>query len=246
MKIDIVIPILNEEETLRAQVQKLIAFLADSTETNYTFSIIIADNGSTDGSPEIAELLQSEYPMVTYMRVDERGVGRALKYAWTRSEADVVGYMDLDLATDVKHLADAISPLASDAADIVTGTRLAKGSTVVGRSLTRAVTTRVYNWMVRTYFGTKFTDGMCGFKFLKREYLPGLMALGAKSDGWFSATELLVCAEYSGLRVLDLPVHWTDDPNSKARIGKLAVEYTAAMRKLKRNLQAAGHGTPAT
>jgi len=237
-QIDITIPILDEEDTLDTQVRKVIACL-QSILPGYDIHLKIADNGSTDRSPEIGAQLQSEFPIVEYLRVGERGVGRALKFSWTRSHADIVGYMDLDLATDVRHLAEAFAPLVANDADVVTGTRLKKGSNVVGRSLTRAVTTRVFNLMVKSYFGTKFTDGMCGFKFLRREYLPRLMKLGARSDGWFFATEILVCAEYADLRVVDLPVHWTDDPNSKAKIGKLAFEYMAAMRRLKRNLQAA-------
>lgn len=235
-KIDITIPILDEEDTLERQITKVVAYLQSSFPRDYDIRLKIADNGSTDRSPQIGALLSTSIPMVDYLRVGDRGVGRALKYSWTRSDAQVVGYMDLDLATDLRYLPPALAPLVANEADVVSGTRLGKGSKVVGRSLVRAVTSRAFNQMVRMYFGTSFTDGMCGFKFLRREHLERLMELGAVSDGWFFATELLVCAEFAGLRVVDLPVHWTDDPNSKVKIGKLSMEYLAAMGKLKRHL----------
>lgn len=239
IKIDVVIPILNEESSLDAQVRKAVDYLESTFQGVYRTRLKIADNGSSDRSFEIGASLQSEIEMVDYVRVGERGVGRALKFAWTQSEADIIGYMDLDLATDLRHLPDALGPLAANDADIVTGSRLKSGSKVRGRSPTREMTSRALNLMVRAYFGTSFTDGMCGFKFLRRQYLSRLMEMGAMSDGWFFATELLICAEHAGLRMIDLPVEWSDDRSSKAKIGKLALEYTAAMRTLKRHLNAA-------
>ena len=239
MNVEITIPILNEDATLEAQVGKVLSFLVTGALGDHSVSLVIADNGSTDQSPEIAQRLAEANPSVRYVRLEERGVGRALKRSWTTSDADIIGYMDLDLATDLKHLPEAIGAIASDQYDIVTGTRLRKGSRVIGRKPVRAVTSRAFNTMLKSYLGVSFTDGMCGFKFLQRKHLAKLMELGAQSDGWFFATELLVCAEHQKLRLLDLPVEWTDDPNSKANISKLAREYTAAMRDLKNKLATA-------
>lgn len=237
-RIDVVIPILDEEDTLSTQICRAANYLEQNFRGVYDVRLIIADNGSTDHSPEIGGDLESNIEIVEYLRIGERGVGRALKFAWTRSDADIVGYMDLDLATDLKHLQEAFAPLIARKVDVVTGSRLRKGAKVVGRSLVRAVTTRAFNLIVRSYFRTNFSDGMCGFKFLRREHISQLMKLGAQSDGWFFATELLICAEYAGLRVKDLPVVWRDDPNSRVEIGKLAGEYIGAMRELKAHLKA--------
>jgi hypothetical protein len=71
---------------------------------------------------------------------------------------------------------------------------------------------------------------MCGFKFLRREVLPRLIARGAVSDNWFFSTEILLAAERLDLKIKDLPVTWTDDPNSRVRLFKLTREYLQAMR----------------
>lgn len=234
--IEITIPVLNEEDTLKRQITKTHAFLTEQLAHLQPITLVIADNGSTDRTPEIARELEKNLSHLKYLRLEERGVGRALKASWGSSSADIVGYMDLDLATDLKYLAPALEPLIEDRADIVTGSRLAKGSTVHGRSPVRNVTSRAFNLIVKTAFSTQFSDGMCGFKFLQRPILSHLQDAGAVSDGWFFATEVLVTGERLGYRVYDLPVEWTDDPNSKVKITKLTMEYLKAIKVLRQRL----------
>lgn len=236
--IEITIPILNEEATLDAQVRKTRGYINHNLDDLAPIILILADNGSTDATPEIARTLECELAGIRYLRLTERGVGRALKASWGQSSAQIVGYMDLDLATDLRYLRPALEMLLAEKGDIVTGSRLARGSRVIGRSLLRSVTSRAFNLIVRLVFRTSFSDGMCGFKFLKRSSLDQLRAAGAISDGWFFATEILIAGEYLGFRVIDLPVEWTDDPDSKVKIIKLATEYLRAMRVLRRNLPA--------
>jgi glycosyltransferase involved in cell wall biosynthesis len=236
--IEITIPVLDEAQTIEVQVRKIRYCIANELAHLGAVGLVLADNGSTDGTSEIAARLEAELEGVRHMRLEQRGVGRALKASWSSSTASVVGYMDLDLATDLKHLNDALTALLTDTADVVTGSRLAKGAVVRGRTLKREITSRIFNTLVQRYFGTSFTDGMCGFKFLRRESFPRLLAAGADNNGWFFATELLIAADYLGLRTLDLPVEWTDDPNSKVRIARLSVEYLKAMRALKGRLPA--------
>ena len=199
--------------------------------------LIIADNGSNDGTGAIGERLAAQHENVRYLKVGKRGVGLALKAAWSASKADIVGYMDLDLATDLMHLPEALIALTKKNADIVYATRLHRNSKVIGRSLKRAVVSRCFNGMLHVYLGTRFSDGMCGFKFLWRRHLSELIQNGAVSDGWFFSTELLVIGEWLGLSLYELPVRWTDDPDSRARIRPLAIAYMKAARVLKNNEQ---------
>lgn len=236
LSIEITVPVLDEASTLDTQVRKIRAYIDTHLSDLGAITLVLADNGSKDATPQIAQRLQAELPGVRHLRLEQRGVGRALKASWNASAADVVGYMDLDLATDLKHLRSALTPLANNTADVVTGSRLAKGAVVRGRTLKREITSRVFNALVRVYFRTSFTDGMCGFKFLRREILPRIRSAGAESDGWFFATEVLTAADYLDLRVLDLPVEWTDDPNSKVKIARLSLEYLKAMQALKGRL----------
>ena len=235
MTFDVTIPILNEEETLDRQVRVLHRFLKKNFPEPGQWRIVIADNGSTDLSPQIAEKLNGELPEVSLVRVPEKGVGLALKTSWSGSRADIVGYMDLDLATDLQHFIQAYNALATEGFDLVYATRLHRKSRVIGRTLKREITSRVFNFILKTYLGTRFSDGMCGFKWLLRQLLPALMEGGAVSNGWFFSTELLTVAEWKGLNMCELPVKWTDDTTgSKVNIAGLAKQYLKAMRILKK------------
>ena len=79
---------------------------------------MIADNGSTDKTEEIARKLQSSHEEIEYLKLPRKGVGLALKTSWIFSTADIVGYMDLDLATALEHLKDAHLLLTENHCDI--------------------------------------------------------------------------------------------------------------------------------
>ena len=232
---EVTIPVLNEEETLDRQVRTLHRFLRQHFPEPDQWSIAIADNGSTDRTPAIAAVLREEFSEIQLIRVPEKGVGLALKTSWSQSQADIVGYMDLDLATDLRHFIQAYHALATEGYDLVYGTRLHKKSKVIGRTLKREITSRGFNFLAKNYLGTRFSDGMCGFKWLKRSYVQSLLDGGAVSKGWFFSTELLTVAEWQGLEICELPVKWTDDSaNSKVNISRLARQYLKAMIQLKK------------
>jgi glycosyltransferase involved in cell wall biosynthesis len=231
---DVTIPVLNEEATLERQVLVLHGFLKKHFPAAGQWRIVIADNGSTDRTFDLAGKLAEQHPAIQPLRVPRRGVGLALKTSWGQSQADIVGYMDLDLATGLPHFIEAYDAIARQGYDLVYGTRLHPNSTVTGRSLKREISSRGFNFLLKNYLGVRFSDGMCGFKWLKREYYQKLHEAGAVSDGWFFSTELLTAAEWLGLNIYELPVNWTDDTSSsRVKILPLAKQYLRAMRALK-------------
>ena len=235
MTFDVTIPVLNEEETLDQQVRTLHAFLSRHFPDTSQWKIVIADNGSTDKTKEIGTALSQDLPEVQFLKVPKRGVGLALKTSWGQSQADIVGYMDLDLATDLPHFLEAYKAIAEEDHDIVYATRLHKNSQVVGRSFKREVSSRGFNFLLKAYLGVGFSDGMCGFKWLKRSVVPQLMENGAQNDGWFFSTELLTVGEWLNFKLYELPVKWTDDvSSSRVQIVPLAKKYIRSMRDLKK------------
>lgn len=235
MTFDITIPVLNEEATLAQNVGILHQFISQNFPDSPQWKIIIADNGSTDRTEEIARELSLKYKEVELVKVPKRGVGLALKTSWGQSTADIVGYMDLDLATDLPHFLQAYDAIATQDYDIVYGTRLHKQSEVINRTFKRELSSRGFNWILKRYLGVKFSDGMCGFKFLKREKFPVLFEHGAQNDGWFFSTELLTVGEWLGLKLYELPVKWTDDAgSSKVKVLPLAKRYLKNMVELKK------------
>ncbi|KAA3621166.1 MAG: glycosyltransferase [Bacteroidetes bacterium] len=232
---DITIPVLNEEETLEQNVRILHTFIQKNFPDTSLWKIVIADNGSTDKTREIAKKLGTELKEVNLVSVPERGVGLALNTSWSQSEADIVGYMDLDLATDLPHFIEAYDAIANNDYDIVYATRLHKRSQVINRPIKREISSRVFNWLVKFYLGTRFSDGQCGFKWLKRSVFPKLQENGARDNGWFFSTELITVSEWLGLKIFELPVKWTDDVSStKVKVIPLAKRYIKNMQELKK------------
>lgn len=236
MKIEITIPVLNEESSITEKINELNLYIKLNLAQFGDFKIIIADNGSVDETKIKAEALSQELTGIEYIRLERKGVGLALQASWVKSNADIIGYMDLDLATDLKYLGPALSKLISTDADIVTGSRLKAGAKVIGRSPLRNFTSMFFNKIIKIVFETSFSDGMCGFKFLRKNILGSLILNGARNDGWFFATEILIVSEYLDYKVYDLPVTWTDDPCSKVKIFKLSIEYIRQIVLLKRFL----------
>jgi glycosyltransferase involved in cell wall biosynthesis len=236
MTFDITIPVLNEEKTLRQNILVLHTFLSQHFPNNGQWKIVIAENGSTDSTLSIAQTLCKEKRNIACIELPERGVGRALKTSWLQSKADFVGMMDLDLATDLRHFPEAYNAIAEKGYEFVYGSRLHKNSKIIGRKIIREITSRVFNMLLRIYFGNRFSDGQCGFKFVRTDAFKTLHDNGAVTNEWFFLSEILIVAEHIGLKVYELPVVWTDDPDSKVNIPSLTQRYLKAMYVLKKRL----------
>jgi glycosyltransferase involved in cell wall biosynthesis len=241
-RIHVTFPVLNEEAMLERSIERTIGFCEQhKLEID---ELCIADNGSTDHTAEIGQALAARHRNVRYLRVGKRGFGLALKTAWGAAQTDFVGYMDIDLATDLRHLKEVCDHIArGDGYELYLGSRLKHGASVRNRTMLRGFTSRMFNGLLRLRLGVSFSDAMCGFKFIHRSLYQGLTEQFEFTDDWFFATQLAVRAEWLGARILDMPVDWTDQPDSKssARLVNLSLLYLAgiaALREEKRRLKA--------
>ena len=213
-RVEIVIPVLNEERDLGPSVRRLREYLAG----HFPFAavITIADNGSTDGTWARALDLEDEFAAVRAVRIERPGRGGALRSIWSESQAEVYAYMDADLSTDLNALLPLVAPLLSGHSDVAIGTRLARGARVI-RGPRRETISRCYNLLLHALLGTRFSDAQCGFKAIRADAARALLPLTADT-GWFFDTELLVLAERAGLRIHEVPVDWIDDADSRVNV----------------------------
>ena len=218
--VDVVVPVYNEERDLGPSVRKLHAFLR--AEFPFTSVITIADNASKDGTLALAHQLTSELPGVRVLHLDQKGRGRALRAAWSKSDALVVTYMDVDLSTDLKALLPLVAPIVSGHSDLATGSRLARGSRTK-RGPKREFISRAYMLVLRLALGAGFTDAQCGFKAVRASVARELVNV-VEDNTWFFDTELLIVAQRRGMRLHEVPVDWTDDPDSRVAILRTAVD----------------------
>jgi glycosyltransferase involved in cell wall biosynthesis len=217
--VDIIIPVLNEEDQLESSVLALRDFLLASCP--YRWRIVVADNGSKDRTPQICQDLKVRFPgQVDFERLELRGRGRALRTAWLKSEADVLCYMDVDLSTNLRALPPLLAALMHSDYDLGTGSRLMHGA-IVTRQWKRELISRTYNTIIRLFFWHRFRDAQCGFKAITREAAQKLIPQ-VKDNEWFFDTELLLKAERQGYRIFEVPVEWIEDLGTTVKIFKTA------------------------
>jgi len=231
-EVSLVLPAYNEAERLRDTVRQVADALQKMTTS---FKIIIAEDGSTDGTDNAADELAKEFTYVTHMHSNERlGRGKALNRAFKSSKGEIVAYIDVDLATDLKHLEELIESIR-DGYDIATGSRMLKDSDVK-RSFTRFVASKGFNSMTRHLLKSELKDHQCGFKAFKRESLFAILDT-VKDNHWFWDTEILVRAQRKGYRVKEFPVRWRCNNQTKVDLKRDVIEMGTQILRLWRELR---------
>jgi glycosyltransferase involved in cell wall biosynthesis len=216
VEVSVVFPAYNEADALETAVEKVTEAL---NKFALSYEVIIAEDGSTDGTDKKAAALAEKHPFVKHVHGEKRlGRGTALKNAFKQSSGEVLVYMDLDLATDLKHLKSLVGAVEFEGYDFATGSRMLPQSNVE-RSSTRNIASKTYNFMVRALLGSKVKDHQCGFKAFRREPLIQLLdEVGA--GHWFWDTEILVRAHRRGYKIKEIPVSWRGGRETKVKLLK--------------------------
>jgi len=236
--VDIVIPVLNEAHVLRESIATVREFLLD--DFSFEWRVVVVDNGSTDGTADVARELAARHADVVFLQLEIKGRGRALRHAWQQSRADVVCYMDVDLSTDLAELPRIVTAITEDGYDIAAGSRLLKESKVK-RSHQRDLISRSYNIVLKLLLRTRFSDAQCGFKAVSRHAVDELVPQ-VVDESWFFDTELLVIAEHQGCRIKDVPVVWSEDDDSRVKIVSTAWDDLKGVFRLRRRFKAERRG----
>lgn len=229
MELSIVIPAYNEAGRLPHTLDAMLAFLATR---NYTWEVIIADDGSEDATPRIASEVAARDARVRHLRLQHRGKAAAVRAGVLASRGRVVVFTDADLSTPIEYVDDARSRLC-DGWDVVIGSREGTGARRIGEPAYRHVMGRMYNYAVQALVIPGIRDTQCGFKGFRAEvardifgsaclYRNGSAPLRGPLVTGFDV-ELLFVARKRGYRVCELPVTWRHVEGSKVRPGMDAV-----------------------
>jgi glycosyltransferase involved in cell wall biosynthesis len=224
LEVTAILPVYNDRASLQTAIPRSLETLSVITPS---FELVVAEDGSTDGSAEYVRKIAAHESRLRLVHSDERqGRGRALSRVIRESRAEIVCYYDVDLATDLSHLAELIQSIR-DGYDLATGSRLLAESRV-SRSGQREIPSRVYNGLVRAILGSRLRDHQCGFKsFCRERVLPVLGSV--RSTHWFWDTEVLVRAQKRGLRVREFPVRWQEGKGTTVRLRDVFSMGTAVL-----------------
>ena len=233
LSINLLFPVLNERLRLQNGIDKTMAYLRENVSIPYQLTIL--DNGSDDETPEIGKGLEEKYSEVTYVRVGERGVGVAFRKGIELNECALVGYMDIDLSTDIRYLGKTIELFQSrPELQYVNGSRFSKESDTKGRKWYRKITSMGLVLLLKTIFHMKATDAVCGFTFLRKEAAEKLVEVSGNDNGWFYTIEFLLRAERLGMVIYDMPVEWQEDYNTTVKVWKTIKNYLVQIHRLRK------------
>lgn len=231
MQLTIIFPVLNERLRLEKGVTATVEYLRSIQFDDY--EIIVVDNGSEDETPQIGQKLCEAYDTVHFERINVRGVGAAFRKGVEISHGDIVGYMDIDLSTNIRHLGEALDIFnQSPEIDYINGSRFAKESDTQGRKWYRKITSQGLLILLKLFLDMKCTDAICGFTFVRRAKALELIQASSNDNGWFYMIEFLLRAEKRHMNVLDYPVEWQEDYNTTVKIFKTICNYMVQIARL--------------
>ncbi len=238
MKYNILFPVYNEEDRLENGITKTIAFIEKHMK-DFDYVLTIVDNASEDRTEEIAKGLAKKYERVNYIRIEEKGVGAAFRAGVAKNECEIIGYMDIDLSTDLRYLLS-VRHIFEDNKDImmINASKQAKGSRTIGRKWYRNVTSKGLTLLMKASLNMKSSDAICGFKFFRKDFLRTLMdEADASENGWFYIIELLIRAERSGCDIVELPVVYTEVEGGHVNVVNQTLNYMTNINKLRGRLK---------
>ena len=243
VSVSVVLPAYNEFSTITSAVEdtlnRLKTFLPDGS-----YELIIAEDGCTDSTPQIASDLANKYDEVIHYHSPSRlGRGEALNRAFKIAKGETLVYIDTDLATDNAHLEQLINAVRSGSADIATGSRWFPG-TQTKRPFHRSILSKGFNTIVRLLLKSKLYDHQCGFKAFNKKIFFKLSP-SLKDTHWFWDTEILVKAQKSNFNVFEFPVSWTAQKDTKVDIIRDVFAMAINILRLWLEFYISPHITPA-
>jgi dolichol-phosphate mannosyltransferase len=229
----VVLPTYNEAENIEAMLRAASAQLA-STGREHT--ILVVDDGSPDGTGELADAMAAEHPEIRVLhRSAKQGLGRAYLAGFREAlagGAELILEMDSDFSHDPADLPRLIA--AADAADLVLGSRYVPGGGVQNWGTLRRLISRGGSWYARVLLGVPVRDLTGGFKCFNRRVLEALDLEGVHADGYGFQIELTYRAIQAGFTVAEVPILFRErrEGHSKmtARIAVEAVWKVPALR----------------
>ena len=191
------------------------------------FHILIAEDGSTDGTDIIAQELERMYTQVIHLHSPQKlGKGLALKQAFNTVEGDIYAFIDCDLATNMKFFPQLINSI-KEGNDLALGSRYMEGAEV-HRTVLRDLSSRVYNRLIRMLFKDNVLDHQIGFKAFSNRLIKDILN-ECNSTGWFWDTEILIRSINNNYKIIEFPVEWKEKKNNK---GSLKMVTDVAMQNV--------------
>ncbi len=220
----VVVPTYNERENLPQILPRILA-------VDPRLDILVVDDGSPDGTGELADAFAAREPRVHVLhRTAKEGLGRAYLagFAWAlRQDYAWICEMDADFSHDPKYLADLLTAAAD--ADLVLGSRYARGVNVINWPMSRLLLSWFANKYVRWVTGLPLTDATGGFKCFRRRVLEAIPLDRVRSNGYAFQIEMSYRAWRKGFRLAEIPIVFVDRVEGTSKMNQRIVREAVWM-----------------
>lgn len=203
VSLSIVVPAFNEEARLGSTLTELCGYLSTR---RWDWEVRVVDDGSADGTGEVAAQVAATEPRIVLQREPHRGKGGAVKAGLLQARGDFRFICDADLSMPVAELPRFLPPTLTDF-EVAIGSREGHGARRIGEPIVRHLAGRVFNFAVQQLMVGGLNDTQCGFKMFTRRAVEAIFPL-VTIDGWAFDIEVLFIARQRGLRIVEVPIEW--------------------------------------
>lgn len=211
--LSIIIPAYNEEKRLPNTLEQVLAFLQSQ---DYLAEVLVVENGSLDQTYAIAQSFSEAHPQVRVIKNQRRGKGLAVQQGMLAAHGEYRFMCDADLSMPIQEVVNFLPPASGDY-DIAIASREAHGAVRYNEPFYRHFIGRGYNLLIRWLALPGLNDTQCGFKCFRGEVAEDLFRRQTLS-GWSFDVEVLFIGRLSGYRIIELPIHWYYNAESKIRV----------------------------
>lgn len=228
--LSIVVPALNEEHRLPPSLAKIDDFLKTQ---EYTYEVIVVDNGSTDRTKEAVETFAETHDYVKFIQLAERGKGRAVKAGMLAATGDYRFICDADLSMPIEEISKFLPP-NGESADVLIGSREGENANRIGEPEYRHLIGRIFNFIVKVTAVNEFEDTQCGFKMFSREAADDLFSVQQMNGIGFDV-ELIFIALRRDYKIIDVPITWYYDDDSRMRLFQDSLHILLEIWEIRQN-----------
>jgi dolichyl-phosphate beta-glucosyltransferase len=211
--LSVVIPAYNEEERLKRHIPGVVNYLQSK---QWTFEIIVVNDGSKDGTVRQAQALAKIYPPLRLVDLQpNRGKGGAVRAGMLEAHGQYVLFADADQSTPISEVEKLLAKIENEKYDMAIGSRAVAGAEVEQAQVWyRALAGKMFGVGTRTFCIRGIADTQCGFKCMTHEVAQKVFSKVTSNTAIFDI-EMLVVATQAGYRIAEVPVHWVHDPDTR-------------------------------
>ena len=234
--LSIIIPAYNEESRLPNTLEQVFAFLEGE---DYPAEVIVVENGSSDQTLSLAQELTKKYPDLRVLHNEKAGKGLAVRTGIFAATGEYRIFCDADFSMPVEEIRQFIPPNLDK--DIVIASREVKGAVRYDEPNFRHFTGRIFNLLIRLLALPKLHDTQCGFKGFRAEVAEDIFQY-QHIEGWAFDVELLFIARMRGYEIVELPIPWYYNDESKISVFRDSFRMFFDLLKIRQNARQGLYG----